>query len=115
MYERASCAGASSDLQQILACNSEAAATILASTLQQPGEALLDASNSPVKNSLGPGDYVVLQAPLISGVGVSHPCASKKAIKKPEWAKTSDTLQVQCSSAPLTSQCPKVSRMVSQW
>jgi len=50
--------GASAELQQILACNTEAAAAILASTLQ-PLEAFGEIGGS-IK-----GDFLVLQAPIL--------------------------------------------------
>ena len=83
-------AEASSELQHILACNSEAAAAILASTLQQPPEQQ-DGCGVPIKKSVVSGDYVVLQTPVITSPGSSANVTAKKAAKKPRSIKLQET------------------------
>lgn len=84
--------GASAELQQILTCNSEAAAAILASTLQQTVDSVSEASPASAKKSLSPGDYLVLQTPVLPSQARGG-SLSKKPAKKMKPVKIQDMLE----------------------
>ena len=86
-------AGASAELQQILTCNSEAAAAILASSLQQTVDSVSEGSTTSAKKSLIPGDYLVLQTPVLPSQGIGSGSDTKKSVKKMKPVKIQDILE----------------------
>ena len=85
--------GASAELQQILTCNSEAAAAILATSLQQTVDPVSEGSTASAKKSLGPGDYVVLQTPVLPSQAAGSSSMTKKSAKKMKPVKIHDEFE----------------------